>query len=580
MAVTPAQAGQTVYPQVFSTICSTSAANIYLSDPSARKLVEFFERKGLRALKEEDRLEQWYEDWLAYQAEHRLYATMLAPKQFSTNGSHFDLLRITRFLEVFGYFSPAHGYSLQVSFLGLFAILMGTNAALKQEAVAALEAGELLAFAVSEKDHGADLLGNEFSISEVSPGRMKANGAKYYIGNCNRAAIITTLARNEGDRPGARNARRVPVVLLALRTKQGDGLRNVRKIHTLGVRAAFVGEFEVKDHPLTPQDFIAEGRRAWDAIFGTVTLGKFFLGFGSIGICEHAFQEAADHLTRRLLYGKPVIDMPHIRSLLAQAYARLIAMKLYAYRALDYVQVASADERRYLLFCAVQKAKVSTEGVKVMALLSECIGAKGFESETFFEMALRDVQLIPSLEGSTHINLALTSQFIPRYFDESNIELPQPKSLVAGEASREENPYLMEAHSGAVNTIGFADLLAAYKPLLSIENVRLFAEQAKSFQLFVRNDPSPPAAGDTQIALARGSCLATIAYAQLIAENATRLDIPPQIVSAIFHLLVLDLGACGMTLGARMTVAPQTSSSAWDFLSERIAGEARSRACP
>src|SRR4030095_4235652 len=104
---------------------------------------------------------------------------------------------------------------------------------------------------------------------------------------------------------------------------------------------------------------------------------------------------AAAHLRGRMLYGKPALDMPHIRATMSQAYARLAAMKLYAYRALDYVHAASAADRRYLLFTAVQKAKVSTEGVKVMTLLSECIGARGFESETYFESALRVVKLIP-----------------------------------------------------------------------------------------------------------------------------------------------------------------------------------------
>src|SRR5439155_21740193 len=121
------------------------------------------------------------------------------------------------------------------------------------------------------------------------------------------------------------------------------------------------------------------------------------------------------HLTQRTLYGRPVIQRPHIRAMIAQASARLTAMKLYAYRALDYVHAARADDRRYLLYCAVQKAKVSTEGVKVMAQLSECIGAKGFEAaDTYFEMALRDAQLIPGLESSAHINLGLAAQFIPQ----------------------------------------------------------------------------------------------------------------------------------------------------------------------
>src|SRR6476660_2760561 len=135
--------------------------------------------------------------------------------------------------------------------------------------------------------------------------------------------------------------------------------------------------------------------------------------------------------------------MPHIRSMMAQAYARLTAMKLYAYRALDYVHAATAFDRRYLLVAAVQKARVSTEGVQVMALLSECSGAKGFESDTYFEMALRDVHLIPGLEGSTHINLGLTAQFIPKYFAGESANLIDPKSLSAGEAAAGENSYLL-----------------------------------------------------------------------------------------------------------------------------------------
>jgi acyl-CoA dehydrogenase len=566
------------FPRAYST-----ASDACLRDPLARKLVEFFQDKGLARLKEEDRREDWYEDWVAFQAEHRLYARLLSPKQYSAAGGEFDLLRFTRFLEVFGYFSPAHGYSLQVTFLGLFSILMGSNEALKREAVAALEAGGLLAFGVSEKDHGSDLLGNGFTLREAGPGRFVANGTKYYIGNANCASIISVLARKGDPRSAGRTRRTLPV-LFALRPKQSQGFGGVRKIRTLGVRAAFVGAFEVKDHHLPEGDLIADGRQAWDAIFGTVTLGKFFLGFGSIGICEHAFAEAAAHLRRRVLYGKPVIEMPHIRSTMATAYARLAAMKLYAYRALDYVHAARADDRRYLLYTAVQKAQVSTEGVKVMALLSECVGAKGFESDTYFEMALRDAQLIPGLEGSTHINLAVAAQFIPRYLFEPDGGLAEPKSLAAGEVRSGENPYLMEARSGAVNTIAFPPFLRAYGRLMAVANVRLFARQAKAFSLFVRGQPEGAQAADTEISLALGQCLASIAYGQLVAENCARLQVPPQMVSAMFHPLVHDLSVCALALASspqldaigkarilRLVAVPRTRGAEWEWVSEQVA---------
>src|SRR5207248_3049883 len=131
---------------------------------------------------------------------------------------------------------------------------------------------------------------------------------------------------------------------------------------------------------------------------------------------------------------------PHIRAAMTLAFARLLAMKLYAYRALDYLQVVGAEDRRYLLFNAVQKAKVSTEGVKVMGLLSECVGARGFEAETYFELAFRDVQLIPGLEGSTHINFGLTAQFTDAYFATPGWEGPALESVILRQADPDENP--------------------------------------------------------------------------------------------------------------------------------------------
>jgi acyl-CoA dehydrogenase len=573
-----------LYPQAFSASHPMGATPAYLADPSILKLVQFFEAKGLLALKEEDRREQWYEDWLTYQAAHRVYASVLSPKRYSAHGDQFDLPRLARLLEVFGYFSPAHGYSLQVTFLGLFSILMGSNSAVKKEAVAAVEAGGLLGFGISEREHGSDLLGNEFGVTQTAPGRLVANGKKYYIGNANCAAIISTLARRLDPR-SERGTRRAPFALIALRPNQSGAIRNVEKIRTIGIRSAFVGELEVRDHELPENDVIANGRAAWDAVLGTVTLGKFLLGFGSIGICEHAFEEAASHLRRRLLYGKPAMVMPHIRSTMAQAYIRLSAMKLYAYRALDYVHAASASDRRYLLFCAVQKAKVSTEGVKVLSLLSECVGAKGFEADTYFEMALRDAQLIPGLEGSTHINLEIVQQFIPQYFRRSKRNFCDPPSLTASRPVVAENPYLMEARTGSINTIEFARYLTAYQPLLSDANARLFAKQAKMFATLLRDGRLMRAGvDDTQIGFALARCAATIAYAQLIAENVRRANVPRQIIASMFHLLVSDFTTSALALASlphvqaladmpihRLLVVPAAAGLEWDLVSSAVA---------
>jgi len=576
------QGRETVYP--FALIRG-SAENPYMDDPALRTLVAFFEKKGLPALKDEDRLEQWYDDWMEYQQKQGLYASILSPGQYSNRGNCFDLLRYSRFLEVFAYCSPAHGYSLQVSFLGLFSILMGTNTKLKKEAVAAMEAGNVMAFGVSEKDHGSDLMANEFTVAESEPGGFIANGTKYYIGNTDAASMISILGRRITHRESSAEgtigrANRAPFMLVALRPGQAAAFRSLGKIRTLGVRAANVGSFEVKNHLFPAGDVIAEGRNAWDAVFGTITLGKFFLGFGSIGICEHALQEAVTHLRKRKLYGKAVLEMRHIQANVLRAWLRLTAMKLYAYRALDYVHAASGSDRRYLLFCAVQKAKVSTEGLKVMSLLQECIGAKGFESSGYFEMALRDIQLIPSLEGSMHINLGLAVQFIPRYFDRPDSTIDQPPSLVGGETPSRENPYLMEARAGSPHAVGFPPFLDAYRPLESVKGMAPFRRQVEVFrEMATAKSELSPAGSDMQFEMALGQCFATVIYGQLIAENAVRLDLPEAMTSSIFAVLVEDLSTLALRLAgipgigtgiresiSRMIEVPNLDSVDWEFV--------------
>ncbi len=197
-----------IYPQTFSTAPQSAESRVYLDNPSTQKLADFFEAKGVEPLKTEDERQQWYGDWLEFQASHRLYSSVLAPAQSPDRGFALDVLTYSRFLEVFGYFSPAHGYSLQVTSLGLFAVLLGNNPALKQEALAVLEKGGLLAFAVSEKDHGSDLLANGFTVRELASGRLVGQGSKYYIGNANAASFITILASKQDKRSTGASSRR------------------------------------------------------------------------------------------------------------------------------------------------------------------------------------------------------------------------------------------------------------------------------------------------------------------------------------------------------------------------------------
>ena len=72
---------------------------------------------------------------------------------------------------------------------------------------------------------------------------------------------------------------------------------------------------------------------------------------------------------------------------------------------IDYMRAATPEDRRYLLFDPITKMKVTTEGERVIDLLWDVIAARGFEADTYFEAAARDIRALPKLEGTVHVNM-------------------------------------------------------------------------------------------------------------------------------------------------------------------------------
>jgi len=298
-----------------------------------RRTVEFFEAKGLAQVKEDDRAAVWYRDFLDFARQERLFATMCTPAGYGAPDCRWDTWRICEFAEILGFYGLPYWYTWQVSVLGLGPIWMSRNEAVKQETGRLLEKGGIFAYGLSEKAHGADLYSSEMTLTPAGDGTWRANGRKYYIGNGNEASLLSTFGKmadtgewcffaTDPTRPGY------------------TCVQNV--VHSQN----FVAEYDLTDYVVREEDLLLRGDAAWDAALNTVNIGKFNLGWASIGICTHAFYEAIHHAANRRLYGMAVTDFSHVKALFTDAYCRLAAMKLVALRTADYMRSASADDRR------------------------------------------------------------------------------------------------------------------------------------------------------------------------------------------------------------------------------------------
>jgi len=508
----------------------------YSDDRSAeimRKTVGFFEDKGKTKLLEDYYARPWYSDFLEFVRKERIFASMCTPEGEGVRDARWDTWRICEFAEILGFYGLQYWYTWQVSVLGLGPIWMSPNAALRKRAADALEDGGIFAFGLSEKTHGADIYSTDLILTRDADG-WRANGRKYYIGNGNEAAIVSAFGRfADGDE----------YVFFAADPRHP----NYHLIQNVVASQNYVSEFELRDYPVREEDILHRGREAWNAALNTVNIGKYNLGWASIGICTHALYEAVSHAHNRILYGMRVTDMSHVRRMLVEGYARLVAMKLFALRAADYMRAASSDDRRYLLYNPLVKMKVTTQGETVINLLWDAIAAKGFEKDMYFSQAAVDIRALPKLEGTVHVNIALIAKFMPNFFFDP-AEYPE---IERQDHDRNDDFLFDQGGARGLSQIRFHDYRRAFEGV-EVPNVRLFAEQAELFrQMLAEAPPGPEQMKDVDFLMAGGEIFALVVYAQLILENRRAYAIDDDLLDQIFEFMVRDVAEHALQLLAQ-----------------------------
>ena len=504
-------------------------------DPEARRLlaatIGWFEARGKTELKRVHHEREWYDDFLSFVASEKAFATFLTP---GSVGGRWDTARICAFGEVLAFYGLGYWYAWQVTILGLGPVWQSDNDAAKARAAKILSQGGVFAFGLSEKAHGADIYTTDMVLTPDGPG-FRANGSKYYIGNGNVAGMVSVFGRIAGVQ-GPEG-----YVFFAA-DSQRPSYELVKNVVSSQM---YVSEFNLHDYPVGAEDVLHTGAAAFDAALNTVNIGKFNLGFASIGICEHAFYEAITHAENRILYGRRVTDFPHVRQGLTDAYARLVAMKLFGERAIDYVRSASADDRRYLLFNPVTKMKVTTEGERVIDGLWDVVSAKGFEKDTYFEQAAMDIRALPKLEGTVHVNMALVLKFLPNY-----LLAPTPLPEVPRRRDNADDAFLF--HQGPARGLGkvrFANWRTPYDAYADVPNVAVFREQAEGLvDLLTTAGPDAEQAKDLDLLLAVGELFTLVVYGQLILEQAGLTGLDHDLVDQIFDVLVRDFSAYAVDL--------------------------------
>ena len=518
------------------------------------KTIEFFENKGKAKIKEDDHERVWYSDFIEFQGKNKIFAQLLTPEPYGKDENYrWDSWRICEFNEILAFYGLCYWYTWQVSILGLGPIWMSKNETLKKKAAQLLEEGEIFAFGLSEQAHGADIYGTDMTLKMQVDESYTASGEKYYIGNANEAKMVSIfgkLADTDGKIPPYDMKNKLPYVFFTVNSQE----KNYELIKNVVDSQNYVANFALHDYPITEEDILSKGEDAWNASLNTVNVGKYNLGWGSIGICTHAFYESIHHAANRSLYNMYVTDFQHVKQNFVDAYTRLVSMKLFGLRTADYMRIASNKDRRYLLYAPVMKMKATTQGEEVINLLWDVIAAKGFEKDMYFEAAARDIRALPKLEGTVHVNLALILKFMINFFMNHKKFEEVPRQ----DQAKNDAFLFNQGPTRGLGRVRFHDWKPAFEKF-DLPNVKIFMEQIKIFNLLgTTAPPNSEQLNDLDFMLSGiGELFALIVYSHLIIENAPIYNIDNDTIDQIFDYLVRDFSKFALSLYHKSGTTPE-----------------------
>ena len=229
------------------------------------------------------------------------------------------------------------------------------------------------------------------------------------------------------------------------------------------------------------------------------------------------------------------------------------------------------NDRRYLLYNPMMKMKATREGEDVINILHDVIAAKGFEKEPFFEIAKNEIAMLPKLEGTVHVNMALIVKFMENYFF-------NPKDYP--EVSRQDQPVNDDFlfHQGPTKGLGkirFHDYNIAYNAC-TLPNAEVFKEQISLFKdMLVKARPSKEQTKDIDYLLALGEILALVVYGQLILESRKYFTVPDDLVDEMFDCMVRDFSKYALNIYSKPSNTDKQREMARRMITHPVANETR-----
>ena len=258
------------------------------------------------------------------------------------------------------------------------------------------KAGALCGMAMTEKQGGSDVRSNTTRAEPLSPpGEYALTGHKWFCSAPMSDAFLVLA-----QAPAGLTCFLLPRVLP---DGSRNGLRIQRLKDKLGNRSNASAEIELETAWARR---VGEEGRGVPTIAEMVNHTRLDCVLGSTGLLRRAVAEATHHAAHRSAFGRPLVDQPLMRNVLADLCVESEAATLTAMRLARAVDEADASQEAALfkrLAVAVGKYWVCKRTVGAVSEALECLGGGGYVEESGLPRLYRETPLNSIWEGSGNV---------------------------------------------------------------------------------------------------------------------------------------------------------------------------------
>lgn len=271
----------------------------------------------------------------------------------------------------------------------------------KQHLVDAMKNGTRLAWGLSERHHGSDVLANDMVAEKVDGGYL-LSGEKWLIGNATVADGVTVFART-ADKPSPSGfsiftveKRRTPAG--SVEELPNERLHGLRALDMSGIRL---------DRVFVPDSarLGAEGQ-GLEIALKSAQVARTTISSMALGAVDTALRVTLDFTEGRKIFGRAVSDIPYSRRQLTEVFADLMLADAISIGAVRCLQLAPEQTS---VWSSVVKYFVPTLLERSMAQLNVVLGARLYlrvhPHYGIYQKMLRDLLVAIFADGNTVVNL-------------------------------------------------------------------------------------------------------------------------------------------------------------------------------